>query len=89
MTNLVDLAHKRRIKECDQTHDSTKVTPRDILVEAIRAIDAKEIEPEKMVIVWAKLTDNISGWQTANVNKYEVLGLISEFEHYYNKGVDV
>lgn len=80
----IDLAHKRRLAEADKEQDCQKVTPRDILIESLRAMDAGEIEADKLIVVWCNMEKNKAGWQVANCNRLEVLGLVNEFQHHFN-----
>lgn len=80
----IDFAHKKRLAEADKSQDCRAVTPRDILVETIRQIDAGEIDADKLIVLWCNMEKNKAGWQVSNCNRLEVLGLTCEFQHYFN-----
>lgn len=87
MSDAIDLAHKRRLAESDKAQDARLVTPKDILIDLVNQIDKGEIDPDKMVVCWCNMEKDKAGWSLANMNRLEVLGLVSEFTYYYNRDV--
>lgn len=48
----------------EKANDAAVWTPRDVLIDTLRAIDAGEIEPEQLAVVWANqkvCSDSYSG----------------------------
>lgn len=61
MTDVVDFDTEKRIRAANAAADATLWTPRDVLVDALRAIDAGEANPTTLAVVWLEPTESGKG----------------------------
>ncbi len=73
----------------DKSNKAYDATPRDNLIDMLRSIDSKEINPDALVIIWREpikgVNDYANGHCVASPDGHATIGMVTEFLHRYCK----
>lgn len=60
----------------DKNENAAAWAPRDVLINVLRAIDSKEIEPDALVVCYSRNSGETTGWRASSPNVLTTVGML-------------